>query len=85
MLHLFVIQSDEANVDRAAQDHYGRGTVFALQFRLDEALPDYAKAYQYRPDNELYAREYGTPSGGAEWPTTSQPRRVLPDLQMEPL
>jgi tetratricopeptide (TPR) repeat protein len=39
-----LIQSDEANVDRAAQDYFGRGSVFALQFRLDKALPDYAKA-----------------------------------------
>ena len=33
-----LIQSDEANVDRAAQDHFGRASVFDLQFRLDEAL-----------------------------------------------
>ena len=53
-----LIQSDEANVDRAAQDHFGRASVFALQFRLDEALPDYAKAYQYRPDDQRYALGY---------------------------
>ena len=53
-----LIQSDEANVDRAAQDHFGRASVFALQFRLDEALPDYAKAYQYRPDDQRYAEAY---------------------------
>jgi tetratricopeptide repeat protein len=53
-----LIQSDEANVDRAAQDHFGRASVFALQFRLDEALPDYAEAYQYRPDDQRYAGEY---------------------------
>ena len=58
-----LIQSDEANVDRAkdraAQDYFGRASVFALQFRLDEALPDYAKAYQYRPDDQRYASAYG--------------------------
>ncbi len=53
-----LINSDEANVDRAAQDHFGRASVFALQFRLDEALPDYAKAYQYRPDDQRFADAY---------------------------
>ena len=53
-----LIQSDEANVDRAAQDHFGRARVFELQFRPDEALPDYAKAYQYRPENLRYAEAY---------------------------
>ena len=53
-----LLQSDEANVDRAAQDHFGRASVFALQFRLDEALPDYAKAYQYRPDDQRFAEAY---------------------------
>ena len=53
-----LLKSDEANVDRAAQDHFGRASVFALQFRLDEALPDYAKAYQYRPDDQRYAEAY---------------------------
>jgi tetratricopeptide (TPR) repeat protein len=53
-----LIQSDDANVDRAAQDHFGRASVFALQFRLDEALPDYAKAHQYRPDDTRYAEAY---------------------------
>ena len=53
-----LIHYDEANVDRAAQDHFGRASVFALQFRLNEALPDYAKAYQYRPDNLRYAGAY---------------------------
>ena len=53
-----LIQSDEANVDRTAEDHFGRASVFALQFRLDEALPDYAKAYQYRPDDPCFAEPY---------------------------
>ena len=53
-----LIPSDELNVDRAAQDHFGRASVFALQLRLDEALPDYAKAYQYRPDNQRYTAAY---------------------------
>jgi len=53
-----LIKSDEANVDRAAQDHFGRASVFALQFRLDEALPDYARAYQYRPGDPRFAEAY---------------------------
>jgi tetratricopeptide (TPR) repeat protein len=53
-----LIQSDEVNVDRAAQDYFSRATIFALQFRLDQALPDYAKAYQYRPDDQRYASAY---------------------------
>jgi len=43
-----LLQSDEANV----------ASVFALQFRMDEALPDYAKAYQYRPDDQRFAGAY---------------------------
>ena len=53
-----LIPSDEANVDRAAQDYFSRASIFALQFRLDQALPDYAKAYQYRPDDQRYALGY---------------------------
>ncbi len=53
-----LIKSDEANVDRAAQDHFGRANVFELQFRPDEALLDYAQAYQYRPQNLRYAEGY---------------------------
>ena len=53
-----LIQSDEGDVDRAAEDHFGRASVFALEFQLDEALPDYAKAYQYRPDDQRYADAY---------------------------
>jgi hypothetical protein len=32
-----LIQSDEANVDRAAQDHFSRANLVELQFRMDEA------------------------------------------------
>src|SRR5208337_4598659 len=53
-----LIHYDEANVDRAAQDHFGRASVFALQFHLDEALPDCAQAYRYRPDDQHYASAY---------------------------
>jgi Flp pilus assembly protein TadD len=53
-----LLASDEANVDRAAEDYFGRATVSALQFRLDEALSDYARAYQYRPGNQGHAEGY---------------------------
>src|SRR5271170_1962515 len=53
-----LIASDEANVDRAAQDHFVRATIFALQFHMVEALPDYAEAHQLRPKNPQYASEY---------------------------
>jgi tetratricopeptide (TPR) repeat protein len=53
-----LIASDEANVDRAAEHHFARAIIFALQFRMADALPDYRQAYQYRPDNLRYAREY---------------------------
>jgi tetratricopeptide (TPR) repeat protein len=53
-----LIASDEANVDRAAQDHFARATIFALQFHMIEAMPDYAEAYQLRPKNPQYAGEY---------------------------
>jgi tetratricopeptide (TPR) repeat protein len=53
-----LIASDEANVDRAAEHYFGRATTFALDFRMADALPDYAQAYQYRPRNVLYASEY---------------------------
>jgi tetratricopeptide (TPR) repeat protein len=53
-----LIASDEANVDRAAAHHFARAVIFALQFRMADALPEYAQAYQYRPHNLLYASEY---------------------------
>ena len=54
-----LIQSDEAKVSPgAAQGLLGRADVFALQFRFDEALPDCARAYQYRPNDQGYAEAY---------------------------
>jgi tetratricopeptide (TPR) repeat protein len=48
----------EPDVDRAAQYHFSRAQIYALQFRPLDALPHYAKAYQYRPDRLEYANEY---------------------------
>src|SRR5262249_48182777 len=53
-----LVSHDEPNVDRAAQNHFARAQIYALQFRPLDALPGYAKAYQYRPDHVDYAFEY---------------------------
>ena len=53
-----LIASDKTNVDRAANDYFARALIFALQFRMVEALPDYAEAYQLRPKNPQYASGY---------------------------
>jgi tetratricopeptide (TPR) repeat protein len=53
-----LIASDEANVDRAAEHHFARAIIFALQFRMVDALRDYAQAYQYSPHNLRYASGY---------------------------
>ncbi|MGO8848233.1 MAG: tetratricopeptide repeat protein, partial [Methylocella sp.] len=53
-----LLACDESNVDRAAQDHFGRAQIYALQFRPLDALPHYAMAYQYRPDHVEYALGY---------------------------
>jgi tetratricopeptide (TPR) repeat protein len=49
-----LIASDETNVDRAAEHHFARAIIFALQFRMTDALPDYAQAFQYRPHDVRY-------------------------------
>jgi tetratricopeptide (TPR) repeat protein len=53
-----LIASDEGNVDRAAQHYFDRATILSLQFHMVEALPDYEKAYRYRPNNPIYAAGY---------------------------
>jgi tetratricopeptide (TPR) repeat protein len=53
-----LIASDEENVDRAAQDYFERASILQLQFRMAEAMADYGKAFQYRPDNPRYAGGY---------------------------
>jgi tetratricopeptide (TPR) repeat protein len=52
-----LLSHDESNIDRAAL-HFSRAQIYALQFRPLDALPHYAKAYQYRPDRVEYAAEY---------------------------
>jgi tetratricopeptide (TPR) repeat protein len=53
-----LLSHDESNVERAAQDHFSRAQIYALQFRPLDALPHYATAYQYRPDRVEYAYAY---------------------------
>ena len=53
-----LIALDEGNVDRAARDYFNRAAIFALQFRMKDALSDYARAYQYQPHNTRYADDY---------------------------
>jgi tetratricopeptide (TPR) repeat protein len=53
-----LLARDESTVDRAAQDHFARAEIYALQFRPLDALPHYAMAYQYRPDSVEYALGY---------------------------
>jgi tetratricopeptide (TPR) repeat protein len=53
-----LLASDEAEVERIASHYFSRARVFDLQFQPLAALPHYAKAYQYRPDNPAYAQAY---------------------------
>jgi len=53
-----LIASDEGNVDRAAHDYFARATLLSLQFPWWKRLPDYEKAYRYRPNNPIYADGY---------------------------
>ena len=55
-----LIASDEGNVERAAQHYFDRATILSLQFQMVEALPDYEKAYRFRPNNPIYADGYAT-------------------------
>jgi Tfp pilus assembly protein PilF len=53
-----LIALEEKKVDRTAADHFNRGLVYELQFRPQEALPHFALAYRYRPENCKFAEEY---------------------------
>jgi tetratricopeptide (TPR) repeat protein len=48
----------ESGEERLAAYHFDRAQVFALQFKLLEALPHYEKAYQDRPRNLQDAHAY---------------------------
>ena len=53
-----LIEAGELEVDRIASYQYSRAQVYMLQFRPLQALPHYAKAYQYRPENPEYVNAY---------------------------
>jgi tetratricopeptide (TPR) repeat protein len=53
-----LLEQEEADIDQTAANHFRRAQVFALQFAPIQALPHYAKAYQYRRENPAYARAY---------------------------
>jgi hypothetical protein len=44
--------------DQLAKDYYERAEMLVLQFKQIQALPFYAKAFRYRPENPLYAEAY---------------------------
>jgi tetratricopeptide (TPR) repeat protein len=52
------ISRGESRLDALAQDHFSRGQVFELEFRIDRALEQYQKAYQYRLGEFEYGFEY---------------------------
>jgi tetratricopeptide (TPR) repeat protein len=53
-----IISRGESRLDRLAQDHFNRGRVYELQFRIDRAIVHYASAARYRPENTEYASAY---------------------------
>jgi len=55
-----LIALDAPDINRLAQDHFNRAQILALQFRPLDALPHYAKAYQYKPDRIEYAGGYAS-------------------------
>ena len=53
-----LLESGEVEVERIASHHFSRARIFDLQFQPLAALPHYAKAYQYRPENPTYEQAY---------------------------
>lgn len=49
---------DEKKIEEVAQDEFNSAEIYRLQSGVEAALPRYAKAYRYRPDNWEYARAY---------------------------
>jgi hypothetical protein len=54
-----ILMRDEKKITQMASDHYNRALVFQLEFRPLDALPHFAKAYQYRPEELSYGQAYG--------------------------
>jgi tetratricopeptide (TPR) repeat protein len=53
-----IISRGESRLDVLAQDFFNRGRVYELEFRTDQAVGQYQKAMQYRPENTQYAFDY---------------------------
>jgi Tfp pilus assembly protein PilF len=53
------LEFGEKQVAKIAAYHFSRAEIFGLQFKPLEALPHYARAYQYRPDEARYALRFG--------------------------
>jgi tetratricopeptide (TPR) repeat protein len=53
-----LVAKQEAQLDQLAANHFNRGDIFRLQFKYPQARAYFDKAYQYRPDNPLYAVIY---------------------------
>lgn len=51
-------KEQEKEVDKAAGYQYRAGQAFQLAFKLQKALKNFARAYQYRPENSEYAVSY---------------------------
>jgi hypothetical protein len=53
-----IIAGEEGLVDELATDYFDRAEILVLQLKPMEAQRFYAKAFQYRPENNLYAEAY---------------------------
>jgi hypothetical protein len=53
-----LIESSEAEVERAATHHYSRAQLFDLQFKAAQALSHYERAHRYRPEDLKYSLAY---------------------------
>ena len=53
-----LLAKEEKQVDRTARNHFNLAEVYDLRFQPLLALPEYEKAYQYRPQDFSYAYAY---------------------------
>ena len=53
-----LLAKEEQQIDHAAGDHFNLAQVYDLQFKQLLALPEYEKAYQYRPQEFSYSFFY---------------------------
>jgi hypothetical protein len=53
-----LVAKEEKQVDRTARNHFNLAEVYDLRFQPLLALPEYERAYQYRPQEFSYAFAY---------------------------